>query len=72
MSHRMRYSAGYEVEMDMVLADPSSLLGQIQRGRGAGFLAALAADPTVVAPLTLVCILGDPRFDRQGDSRGDY
>lgn len=72
VSHRMRYSAGYEVEMDMVLADPSSLLGQIQRGRGAGFLAALAADPTVVAPLTLVCILGDPRFDRQGDSRGDY
>lgn len=58
--------------MDTVLADPSSLLGQIQRGRGAGVLAALAEDPTVVAPLVLACILDDPRFDRQGDSRGDY
>jgi len=58
--------------MDKPLAHPSSLLGQIQRGRGAGFLAALATDPTVLAPLALACILDDPRFDRQGDSRGDY
>jgi len=58
--------------MDKPLADPSSLLGQIQRGRGAGFLAAFATDPTVLAPLALAGILDDPRCDRQGDSRGNY
>ena len=58
--------------MDESLAHPSSLLGQIQRGRGAGLLTALAEDPVVVQPLLLSCILGDPRFDRQGEQRADY
>jgi len=48
--------------MNDPLAPASSLLGQLQRGRGAGFLTALAADPTVVAPLLLDCILRDPRW----------
>ena len=33
-----------------MLVDPSPLLGQIQRGRGAGFPAAPATDPAFVAP----------------------
>jgi hypothetical protein len=53
-------------------APPSSLLGRLQRGRGAGFLAALAEDPAVVQPLLLHCILEDPRSDRQGEQRADY
>jgi hypothetical protein len=55
-----------------LLADPSSLLGQLQRGRGAGFLGALAADPNEVSPQLLTCILHDPRFDGQLERRAEY
>jgi len=58
--------------MDEPLAHPSSLLGQLQRGRGMGFLAALDAPPTVVAPLLLECIIYDPRWDAQLEQRADY
>src|SRR5437879_3082576 len=58
--------------MSESIAHPASLLGQIQRGRGAGFLAALTADPNDVAPPLLACILDDPRFDRQLERRADY
>jgi len=53
-------------------APPDSLLGQLQRGRGAGFLRALREDASVVRPLLLDCVLHDPRWDRQVETRADY
>lgn len=58
--------------MHASLAHSSALLGHLQRGRGAGFRAALAADPAVVLPLLVGCILQDPRWDRQLERRADY
>lgn len=46
-------------------------LGQLQRGRGAGFLAALA-NPAAARPELLRCILTDPRLDQQIESRCRY
>lgn len=46
-------------------------LGQLQRGRGAGFLAAMAAGPAAHEDL-LQCVLGDPRRDRELDHRARY
>ena len=53
-------------------APADSLLGQLQRGRGAGFLRALREDASVVRPLLLDCLLHDPRWDRQVETRADY
>jgi len=52
-------------------APPDSLLGQLQCGRGAGFLRALQEDASVVRPLLLDCLLHDPRWDRQVETRAD-
>jgi hypothetical protein len=38
------------------LADPESLLGMLQRGRGKGYLAALEAAPETVWPLLFECL----------------
>lgn len=46
-------------------------LGQLQRGRGAGFLAACAS-PRAARHDLLQCILTDPRIDRQLESRDCY
>ena len=46
-------------------------LGQLQRGRGAGFLAAVAAGPAAHDDL-LQCVLGDARRDRELESRARY
>jgi hypothetical protein len=54
------------------LDHPDSLLGQLQRGRGAGFLAATRERPEDLWPLLLQCITRDPRWDRQLEERGDY
>lgn len=54
------------------LADAHSLHGQLQRGRGAGYLWALREDPAVVHPLLLDCIVNDPRQDHQIEARADY
>ncbi len=54
------------------LADPSSLLGQLQRGRGSGFRRALAAHPADVRPLLFDCVTRDPRWCRQLEARGGY
>ncbi len=54
------------------LADADSPHGQLQRGRGAGYLWALREDPAVVHPLLLDCIVRDPRLDRQIEVRADY
>ncbi len=54
------------------LADADSPHGQLQRGRGAGYLWALREDPAVVHPLLLDCIVNDPRQDHQIEARADY
>lgn len=53
------------------LAEPASRLGQLQRGRGAGFLQALG-EPVRAADEVLRCILADPRLDPQVESRARY
>jgi hypothetical protein len=56
---------------DVVIAAADTVLGQLQRGRGAGFLAALAMPPETVWPLLVECITHDPRWDRQVERRGE-
>ncbi|MDQ2902788.1 MAG: hypothetical protein M3Y81_04450 [Chloroflexota bacterium] len=55
-----------------VIASADSLLGQLQRGRGMGFLRALREGATVSGPLLFHCMTYDPRWDRQLESRSDY
>ncbi|MGE5295806.1 MAG: HEAT repeat domain-containing protein, partial [Solirubrobacterales bacterium] len=59
-------------ERRVVLADPDSLLGMLQRGRGKGFLMALERPPQEVWPLLLECITNDPRLDTQCEDRAEY
>ncbi len=54
------------------LADPYTLLGMLQRGRGAGYLLALETAPKSVWPLLGECITNDPRLDKQVEDRADY
>jgi hypothetical protein len=49
-----------------------SLLGKLQRGRGAGFLAARQETPSTIWPLLVECITHDPRLDKQIESRDDF
>ncbi len=48
-----------------------SRLGQLQRGRGAGFLAACAS-PRAARDELLQCVVADPRLDRHIESRDAY
>jgi hypothetical protein len=54
------------------LADPDTLLGMLERGRGAGYLLAVETTPVTVWPLLIECITNDPRLDRQVEYRADY
>jgi hypothetical protein len=54
------------------LAGPESLLGMLQRGRGAGYLAALNAPRETVWPQLLECIANDPRLDQECEDRAEY
>lgn len=54
------------------LADPDSLLGMLQRGRGKGYLLALEKPPEEVWPLLTECVINDPRLDRQLEGRAEY
>jgi hypothetical protein len=54
------------------LADPESLLGMLQRGRGKGYLVALEAPPEAVWPLLFECVTNDPRFDKMLEEREEY
>ncbi len=54
------------------IAPADLLLGQLQRGAGRGFLRALQEDVTVITPLLFDCVIHDPRWDRQLESRSDY
>lgn len=58
-----------QTAVDDDLADPGSLLGQLQRGRGRGVQRAL--DAPDAAPLVLGCVADDPRWDRQTEERAD-
>ena len=53
------------------IAPASTRLGQLQRGRGDGFLAAVAAGAAAHDDL-LHCVVEDPRVDRQIEARGRY
>lgn len=53
------------------LADPDSLLGMLQRGRGKGYLLALEKPPEEVWPLLIECVTNDPRMDPVCEER-DY
>jgi hypothetical protein len=55
-----------------VIAPADTLLGQLQRGRGRGFVRALREDVSIVRPLLLDCVMHDPRWDRQIEPRSDY
>src|SRR4051812_4904259 len=50
---------------------PSTLQDLLRRGRGNGFRRALAAGPSA-AENVLSCVLDDPRWDRQVESRDLY
>jgi hypothetical protein len=53
-------------------ASPDSLLGQLQRGRGEGFIRILSAPKAEACQLLLQCISNDPRLDSQVESRDEY
>lgn len=53
------------------IAAADTRLGQLQRGRGDGFLAAIAAGKAAVDDL-LQCVLVDPRIDREIEARARY
>ncbi len=52
-------------------APPGTRLGKLQRGHGAGFLAALA-DPAAARDEVLACVAHDPRLDTQCEARVRY
>ncbi|HBX80367.1 MAG TPA: hypothetical protein DEG88_11915 [Propionibacteriaceae bacterium] len=52
-------------------APPDTLLGMVQRGRGAGWLAAVA-DPVEGRAALLACLTDDPRWDHQVESRAEF
>ena len=54
------------------IASSDTLHGQLQRGRGAGFLWALKEDSQLVHPLLAECITIDPRIDHQVEDRAKY
>lgn len=53
-------------------ASPESLLGQLQRGRGEGFIRILSAPKLEASQLLLECISNDPRLDSQVEHRAGY
>ncbi len=57
---------------DRKIAPHDTLEGQLQRGRGEGFLRALNAPRVEVHELLVRCITHDPRWDGQLESRDDY
>ena len=57
---------------ERIIAPYDTLEGQLQRGRGEGFLRALDAPRSEVHELLLRCITRDPRWDTQLESRDGY
>ncbi|TMC29759.1 MAG: hypothetical protein E6J27_04680 [Chloroflexi bacterium] len=57
---------------DVVVASADSLLGRVQRGRGQGYVDALAVAPGEGAAALINCLTSDPRTDHQVESRDEY
>ncbi len=57
---------------DTPLAPADTVYGQLQRGRGQGFLRALQENPATVHALLYNCMIHDPRRDHQIEERADY
>ena len=53
-------------------SSPDSLLGQLQRGRGEGFIRILSTPKGEACQLLLECITNDPRLHRQVEARAEY
>lgn len=53
-------------------AEPKTLLGMLQRGRGEGFQRLLDEAPQRAWALIEGCLRHDPRMDRQVESRSWY
>ncbi len=59
--------------IDELRLDPAdTLLGQLQRGRGAGFLRAMREEPAFVHSQLIECVTRDPRCETQIETRSDY
>ena len=54
------------------IAAADSLLGKLQRGHGAGYLAARQEKPETIWPLLVECMTQDPRLDKQVESRDGF
>ncbi len=61
----------YDDRRDVWIAPADTLKGQLQRGRGAGFLAALEVTADELCPLLLDIIANDPRWDPQVESHAE-
>jgi len=64
-----RYLRGIETG---VVAAPDSLLGLLQRGRGQGYINALAAGRASAEAAIVECVTHDPRIAHQVESRDEY
>lgn len=60
-----------EFECPPGTADRGTLLGMLQRGRGAGWLAAVRS-PSDGREALLACLAHDPRLDHQVESRAEF
>ena len=68
----MRRQRGSSMAKPEQHASPDSLLGQLQRGRGEGFIRILSAPKLEASQLLLECISNDPRLDSQVEQRAEY
>jgi hypothetical protein len=57
---------------EAVIASADTLLGRLQRGRGQGYLDALAGDRGDANAALIECVRSDPRTDSQVESRDEY
>lgn len=53
-------------------ASPETLLGQLQRGRGQGYIRILSVPKDEASKLLIECITNDPRLDGQVEARAEY
>ncbi len=60
------------IDTDSLVAAPGSLLGLLQRGRGQGYIDALAARRGAAETALVECVTHDPRVDHQVESRDEY
>lgn len=61
-----------EDERILRLSPPDTALGMLQRGRGEGFLAAKSMSNDEAQDLVWHCVVHDPRWDLQVESRSEY